>query len=592
MKRSWVITGLTIVILLAVFSIGMHLHNSAKQEVASRFQEQQILHAHHIAERIENFFAGRAQVLKAFSTPISHRHESMTQLQRDLEAYAQEMAKNSVRKIFLHDASGRTVFSAGPDVVGPDDVQGEIIVWSRNPENKNKVFISPLKQVTQKPEAGAAGSSSHIPRHLQFILAMPLYDEAISGQDLRNKENFLGVISFTVELQPFLIEELHDAPMLLHDAWIIEESGTLLFHSRHPEMVFGNIYQADKNCSTCHESFDYVKAILKKKEGAIAFQADTSGKQLAGFAPMQFEDASWIVVMDSEDSRVTSYINKNLKDHLLLFGVAAFALTWSSVLIYRNHQAGVRAREELAHWQERLAERKQAEQALKESEQRLRFLSTRLLSAQEKERGRISRELHDELGQALATIKLQIGQIESKARRDQEIKQECAHTLSYLDQVIENVRRLSRDLSPAVLEHFGLSIALQRLLSDFAKNYNMKVSFDMIEGIDRFFSQSEQAIIYRIFQEVIHNTGKHAQATHVAVNALRQDGTISFMIEDNGKGFDMHAVADRDVDRKGLGLDIMKERAGMLGGVLEVSSEKGKGTRVTFRVPVAGGEKS
>jgi signal transduction histidine kinase len=172
------------------------------------------------------------------------------------------------------------------------------------------------------------------------------------------------------------------------------------------------------------------------------------------------------------------------------------------------------------------------------------------------------------------------------AREEQaDLKKECEQTLSFLDQVIEDVRRLSRDMSPAVLEHFGLSTALRRLISDFARDYNIQLTLDMTE-IDPFFTRDGRIVVYRIFQEVLTNIGKHAGASRFSVVVTREDEAITFMLEDDGKGFDMHDVSLRDVDHRGSGLDILDERVRMLGGVLDVSSREGKGTRITFRIPV------
>ena len=229
-----------------------------------------------------------------------------------------------------------------------------------------------------------------------------------------------------------------------------------------------------------------------------------------------------------------------------------------------------------------ITERMRAEEALKKSENRLRLLSSRILNAQETERRRISSELHDELGQALATFKLRLGFIEKRLHKEQtELRHECGQILEYVDHVNENVRRFSRDLSPHVLEYFGLTVALRRLMSDFAKNHNVKVTMDIIET-DHFFPQDDQRILYRIFQEVMNNTGKHAQATLFSVIMKREDGAISFMLEDDGKGFNIMNGAHRN----GLGLAILNERVRMLGGRLEVWSQEGKGTRITFSVPI------
>jgi signal transduction histidine kinase len=154
---------------------------------------------------------------------------------------------------------------------------------------------------------------------------------------------------------------------------------------------------------------------------------------------------------------------------------------------------------------------------LKESEKQLRFLSSQLLSAQETERKRISRELHDELGQALMVIKLRFNFIEKHLLAYQtELKQECEYGIQYLDQVIENVRRLSRDLSPSILEDFGLSAALRWLINNFAKSHTMKVTLDMVD-MDILFPQESHVIVYRIIQEALTNIGKHSQAKSVSI---------------------------------------------------------------------------
>ncbi len=237
-----------------------------------------------------------------------------------------------------------------------------------------------------------------------------------------------------------------------------------------------------------------------------------------------------------------------------------------------------------------ITELKQAEMALKESQVKLRYLSSQLLSISEKERRRISYELHDELGQALAFVKLQARSIEKRLRPDQEeLKKDCLHILAYLDELIENIRRLSRDLSPAILEDLGLSAALRHLLDEFKRNFHVDYTFKMPE-INRAFSPESQIVIYRIFQESLNNIGKHAQATQVSVTIKKQGGNYSFNVADNGMGFDVSQVLGQLAGEKGLGLDAMDERVRMLGGAFEIWSKPGMGTQITFVLPKEGGD--
>jgi PAS domain S-box-containing protein len=236
--------------------------------------------------------------------------------------------------------------------------------------------------------------------------------------------------------------------------------------------------------------------------------------------------------------------------------------------------------------------RRRAEEALRESEQRLRFLTSQLLSAQERERKRISMELHDELGQSLAVLKLQIRAIERGLGDDQQdLREGCLELLLYLDGVIDDVRRLSRDLSPAILEDLGLQSALKYLINGVSKHYTVSQAFE-VEDLDQLFPAEAQIIIYRIFQECLTNISKHAGATEVSVAVQEHNSLISLMIEDNGAGFDPAQVLTRRATGRGLGLAALDERARMLGGTLEIRSQSGAGTRMTCVIPVDRGRKA
>ncbi|UCF91650.1 MAG: PAS domain-containing protein [Desulfobacterales bacterium] len=229
--------------------------------------------------------------------------------------------------------------------------------------------------------------------------------------------------------------------------------------------------------------------------------------------------------------------------------------------------------------------RKLAEQALQDSEKKLRSLSSHLLKAQERERRRISLELHDELGQALTVLKLQVRSIKKNLREDQwALQDDCDGALKYMDQIIENVRRLSHDLSPSILEDLGLDAALRLLIDDFAKHSNIRIGLDMT-NIDNLFSREPQVVIYRIFQEALTNIEKHAQATQVSIAIQKDHDHVVFRLADDGRGFDMKPREMRCYTERALGLTAMNERARMLGGFLELSSSKGQGTQIVFGIP-------
>ncbi len=231
---------------------------------------------------------------------------------------------------------------------------------------------------------------------------------------------------------------------------------------------------------------------------------------------------------------------------------------------------------------------KRAEEALRESETRLRSLSVQLMKAQEAERMRLSKELHDELGQALALLKHRVRSIQSKLQKGQSsLHEECEETSRYIDEIIENVRRLSRDLSPSILEDLGLTSALQWLTENFDKQYSLVTSFD-IDNIDDLFPKEAQTNLYRISQEALTNIAKHAEAKHVSFAVKENEGSVTLSIEDDGKGFDVNRVRSIHSLEKGLGLDAMEERARMLGASLDIKSQVGEGTKITLTISLEG----
>jgi PAS domain S-box-containing protein len=235
---------------------------------------------------------------------------------------------------------------------------------------------------------------------------------------------------------------------------------------------------------------------------------------------------------------------------------------------------------------EDISQRKQAETQLQESEEKLRHLASQLMSAQEDERKRISRELHDELGQALLVLKLQAREVaKGLPPKEQSLRGECQGILANLDQVVDKVRRLSHDLSPMIVEDLGLSAALQHLMQEFCKHNHLECDFREFD-IDDLFSLEAQVAIYRIFQECLTNIGKHSQATRMQVAIDKGPDRVSFLIRDNGQGFSPEARSPG----RGLGLVAMEERARMVGGDLSVQSGEGQGASISFEIPYSSQE--
>jgi signal transduction histidine kinase len=226
-------------------------------------------------------------------------------------------------------------------------------------------------------------------------------------------------------------------------------------------------------------------------------------------------------------------------------------------------------------------ERARMTDALREREQRIAELSGHLLRVQEEERKRISRELHDETGQALMVIRLYLGMMESGVT-GRNVRGKIRETVEVVDRTIEGIRRIIGKLSPLVLQELGLVAAIRKEAKDFARNTGVKARVLISEDVGRLAPGTEQAI-YRVVQEALHNVAKHAQAKNVTVHLLREDRLVQMIVEDDGIG--IQAKADsRD---QSFGLAGIKERIAMLGGASRVISAKGKGTRIEINVPAA-----
>jgi signal transduction histidine kinase len=230
-----------------------------------------------------------------------------------------------------------------------------------------------------------------------------------------------------------------------------------------------------------------------------------------------------------------------------------------------------------------------AEATLKESEEQIRALSAQLLKAQEIERRRISMELHDGLGQALNVIKLRLRIVENWLSDEQvAAREDCESLQEYLGEVIEDVRRISWDLSPAILEDLGLTSALRWLVSNFRKLSAMKTTSQIAE-IDDLFPENNRITIYRVIQEALTNVGRHSRAKNVSVVIRRDQDRVAFTVEDDGRGFDFANSLNREGSKTGLGLRTMNERVRMMGGDFDLWSREGEGTRISFSVPIGNG---
>lgn len=228
------------------------------------------------------------------------------------------------------------------------------------------------------------------------------------------------------------------------------------------------------------------------------------------------------------------------------------------------------------------AERRRAQEQLRESHEQLRALSVYLQHVREEERTRIAREVHDELGQALTSCKLDLSLLANKLPKNLTPLKDKAKSLSaHIDATIQTVRRIATELRPGILDHLGLIAALEWQANEFQTRTGIKcdVRTDLHEPA---LTADLATAFFRIFQETLTNVIRHAGATHVMVHLKEAAGRIILEVKDNGRGI----PPDEITNPRSMGLLGMKERAALLGGSFKIGlTSGGKGTLVTVSIP-------
>jgi len=204
-------------------------------------------------------------------------------------------------------------------------------------------------------------------------------------------------------------------------------------------------------------------------------------------------------------------------------------------------------------------------------------LSLQLLRAQEEERKRISRELHDETGQALMLLRLQLAMLGSENPACQEKVQQVTELL---DRTIGGLRRIISRLSPRVLEEMGLLAAIRKEARELGKNAGMKVRLNLASDLGELDPEIEIAA-YRCVQEALHNVAKHSHAHNVSIELWRSDHRLALLIQDDGVGIS----SKQQARTKGFGLTGMRDRIAVLGGTVRISSQA-HGTRIRIFLPI------
>jgi PAS domain S-box-containing protein len=259
---------------------------------------------------------------------------------------------------------------------------------------------------------------------------------------------------------------------------------------------------------------------------------------------------------------------------------------WVRSAIYPTRKSTADGSRIFFHTVSDITDRKQADEQLRTSREELRDLSLHLESVREEERTKLAREMHDELGSLLTSLKIDLSRLAKRTLREQDLLQANIKSMYELvDEAIQTVKRISTELRPGVLDDLGLSAAIEWQAQELERRTEIKIEFtsspkDIVPDRDR------STAIFRICQEALTNVIRHADATKVKVTLKEGKGRIILRISDNGRGIEQKHLSDP----KAFGLIGMRERAMSWGGEVKISGTHGKGTVVAVSIPLKSGE--
>ncbi len=552
-KNLPVLIALVAPLALVIFLV-VDLHERDQRDMIELFQDQQLWVARQLSRELRDFVMGHQRGLVALSSSLENLDAES--VGRRLPAYLGQV--KYLTALAVSDDEGKIVASTADQLVGQTLLEKEPLDWAKRPENQGQALLTPVV-FRNGPRQGT-------PTH-QFFFLTPLY--RIQGPNPTRR--FVGFVAYSADLDDLLLEQ----PILIGTKtsrlWIIDQAGRLLVHSEHPEMLMRNITQANGQCRHCHTSLDYAWTILREKQGAVDYKVNNFPKKLAAFAPFEAGDAKWIVVVNSPYDVVTAPAKTAMREMFLLLGVTILAFAGGSAFLYRNYTLKLKAEEEAKLLREK-----------RSLEDKIQLLAAQLLTVQEDERRRLSRELHDDINQKLAMLAMDLELLAAKGSIPLDSLTEQLHT--FRDRVAELsdcVHDLAYQLHPSVLDDLGLGVALKSYIKDYSQREGIDVTFHQGE-MPEVLEPEVSTCLYRVVQESLRNVAKHAKAEKVWVTVESTPDTINLTVKDSGVGF----TPESRIKGSGLGLVSMQERVRLVHGDFAVTSSPGGGTQISVRVPL------
>ncbi len=408
--------------------------------------------------------------------------------------------------------------------------------------------------------------------HLAISISFPLYYH----------EQYAGAVRWMIELAN--ITKQFIAPVKLGEEgymFVVDNNRNIISHPNQgligkslQSVVDSVVSNKSPNSDTQYfnETSSFYKDVADSIPEGFGRCIDFANNKycIAAYKKIEIGNKQWILVASMPYSEIS---NPVLSHALTTFGLAGSIMLIIFIIgiAFFNMQKKKAKLEVETKYLSEIA--KTAQELKVERSMRL----TAMIDGQEHERQRISREIHDGLGQYLLAMKVKLEN--GIINRDIEGNELLKELKLLFIRTIEEVKRISDNLIPVILDEFGISIALNNLCDDIAKDNKMQIAFVSF-GVPTNIDSKTQTYIYRIAQEGLSNIVKHAKASEANVQLLGNVDQVNLVIQDDGCGFDMEG------NTKGNGLNNMKERAAILNGTVEIVSKPGEGTTIAVKIPL------